>query len=87
MNNLLSYFIALESAQSELFDVKSKLDEENEARYLLNNSFGQGELHYLKCIFSGHFRGSAIELLEADVERATQVTVQHKFVNQKLFTV
>ncbi|CAB4004953.1 homeobox cut-like 1 isoform X1 [Paramuricea clavata] len=39
---------ALESAQSELFDVKSKLDEENEAR------------------------GSAIELLEADVERASQ---------------
>ncbi|XP_028400316.1 protein CASP-like [Dendronephthya gigantea] len=39
---------ALESSQSELFDVKSKLDEENEAR------------------------GSAVELLEADVERANQ---------------
>ncbi|XP_046840802.1 protein CASP-like [Xenia sp. Carnegie-2017] len=39
---------ALESTQSELFDVKSKLDEENEAR------------------------SSAVEILEADLERANQ---------------
>ena len=31
-NLLIFYPAALESTQSELFDVKSKLDEENEAR-------------------------------------------------------
>jgi hypothetical protein len=30
--------VALESAQSEMFDVKSKLDEENEARLVITIS-------------------------------------------------